>query len=232
MPSRPDGRPGEAELILLKDVLAEKDAEIERDINQKIAQHQKWNENFVDMTRAPITPPLEMTGRPGFRKAVAEYLPALPTPPASVSSEHSGDSITDMNLPLRPRDDNVAVRYASPAYDGSCQSQISYRRRYGRGGRLHIDRRGVKGRNTEGIDEIVIDRCKFDDEEDEDEVPVYTVDPYDLDHMRYRAQLSARSQAHPQIDSARRAQVEGSNTSHTIASSASSSSASRQTGQG
>ncbi|KAA6411957.1 MAG: histone acetyltransferase complex component Epl1 [Lasallia pustulata] len=188
LPRRPDGRPVEADLVLLQDVLAEKENETEREINQKIAQHQKWNEGYVDMTRAPLTPPLEESIASSFRTAVAEY---LPTPPA------------------RGRDDSIAVRYASPSYDGPCKSQPSFRRRIGRGGRLMIDRRGMRLQSKEGLDEIAVDRFKYDQDED-DEEPTYLIDPYDISSMHYRATVSANTRDQAQMQAAKRAQLEGS----------------------
>ncbi|KAI4125661.1 MAG: hypothetical protein LQ347_005297 [Umbilicaria vellea] len=206
MPRRPDGRPAEADLVLLQDVLAEKRNETEREINQKIAQHQKWNEGYVDMTRAPLTPPSEESLASSFRTAVAEY---LPTPPASVTSEHSGDAVAEMNSPSQRRDDSVAVRYASPSYDGPCKSQPSFRRRIGRGGRLMIDRRGMRLQSKEGLDASVVDRFKYDQDED-DEESTYLIDPYDISSMRYRASVFASVRDQAQTQAAKRAQLEGS----------------------
>lgn len=206
MPRRPDGRPAEADLVLLQDVLAEKENETEREINQKIAQHQKWNEGYVDMTRAPLTPPSEESMASSFRTAVAEY---LPTPPASVSSEHSGDAVAEMISPSQRRDDSVAVRYASPSYDGPCKSQPSFRRRIGRGGRLLIDRRGMRLQSKEGLDASAVDRFKYDQDEDEEE-STYLIDPYDISSMRYRASVFASVRDQAQMQAVKRAQLEGS----------------------
>lgn len=206
MPRRPDGRPAEADLVLLQDVLAEKENETEREINQKIAQHQKWNEGYVDMTRAPLTPPSEESMASSFRTAVAEY---LPTPPASVSSEYSGDAVAEMGSPSQGKDNSVAVRYASPSYDGPCKSQPSFRRRIGRGGRLMIDRRGMRLQSKEGLDESAVDRFKYDQDED-DEESTYLIDPYDISSMRYRASVFASVRDQAQVQAAKRAQLEGS----------------------
>jgi len=203
-PSRPDGRPAEADLVLLQDVLADKENEIEREINQKIAQHRKWNEGYLDLTRAPLTPTLEESASLNFRTAVTEY---LPTPPASVSSEHSGDAVAEMDSPSRGKDDSVTVRYASPTFDGPCRSQPSFRRRIGRGGRLMIDRRGMHLPSKEGINDTLLERFKYD-QDDEDNEPTYLVDPYDVFSMRYRASIfgSNRDHATAQIHASRRSQ--------------------------
>ena len=179
----------------------------------KISQHKKWNEGYVDQTRAPLTPPMEESLRSSFRTARTEY---LPTPPASVS-EHSGDVVVDEGSPSRKMDDSVTVRYASPTYDGCFRSQPSFRRRVGRGGRLMIDRRGMNLQSKEGIDPAIVDRFKFDrDDDDDDEVPTYLIDPFDISSMRYRAAIVGSSQAHPQAhpqaqsQTTKRAQIEGS----------------------
>ena len=206
MPPRSDGRPVEADLVLLQDLLAEKENEIEREINTKIEQHKKWNEGHIDMTRAPLTPPLEEQMSSTFRTAMTEY---LPTPPASVSSEHSGDAVADLPSPSHVKGDSVAVRYASPSYDVSIRSRPSFRRRVGRGGRLMIDRRGMHMQSKEGLDDMIVDRFKYDrDDDDEEEVPIYPVDPYEIANMRYRAAITGSPQTHPSIQAARRAQLE------------------------
>jgi len=58
-----------------------------------------------------------------------------------------------------------------------------------------------------GIDPIVLDRFKFDHEDDEDDEQLAMhVDSYDPFNMRYRAHLFDRSQA--QVQAARRLQTE------------------------
>lgn len=206
LPQRQDGRATEADLILLSDILADQENQIQQKIDMRVAQHEKWNEGYVDMTRAPLTPPLEENIRSSFRTAMTEY---LPTPPASISSEHSGEVAAEAGSP-EAKDDSIAVRYASPSYDGPCQSQPSFRRRFGRGGRLMIDRRGMRLDSKEGLDNILVDRFRFDTDEDEDEVPVFVVDPYDISSMRYRAKISGSHQAQSQVQAApRRPQLEG-----------------------
>ena len=203
---RPDGRVAEADLILLSDLHADQERLFTEQINLKISQHQQWNEGWADLTKAPLTPPLESGTRSAFRTATTEY---LPTPPASISSEHSGDVATDIGALNLNKAETVAVRYASPAYDGPCHSQPSYRRRYGRGGRLFIDRRGMRTQPKAGLPSPVSDRYKFDDDDDEDEPPIYFVDPFDTENMQHRAKIlpSPPTQAQTQ---ARRSQMEAS----------------------
>ena len=159
----------------------------------------------MDLTKAPLTPPLDENTKSSFRTAMTEY---LPTPPASTSSEHSGEVAPEPTSPSHRRDDSVAVRYASPSYDGTCQIQPSFRRRYGRGGRFMIDRRGMRVQPKEELDHNIVDRFKFDNDDDEDALPVYVIDPYDISSMRYRAKISGSHQSQSQAQAARRPQIE------------------------
>lgn len=191
-----DGRSVESDLLTLQEYLEHKEAQIQEQIDMRVAQHKKWNEGWVDLTRAPLTPPLEANSGSTFRTATTEY---LPTPPASASSEHLGDTHKDVDPTKRHKLDPIPVRYASPSYDGPWQSQPSFRRRIGRGGRLMIDRRGMRLRSKdelEHVDDIVVDRFKYDrDDDEEDEVPTYVIDPNDISSMRYRAKVTQQLQA-------------------------------------
>ena len=208
LPSKSDGRPTDVDLVLLSDHLANQERQIQEEIEQKISQHEQWNNGYLDMTRTPLTPPLETGVGSTFRTATTEY---LPTPPASVSSEHSGDVVTDIGTSNLGKGDSVAVRYASPSYDGPCNTQPSFRRRYGRGGRLWIDRRGMRVPSKEGADALTLDRFKYDDDDDE-EKPVYGIDPFDTESMRFRARMFGPTQA--QLQASRRAQNEGHISGH------------------
>ena len=159
------------------------------------------------MTIAPLTPPSEESMSSKFRPAVAEY---LPTPPTSASSEDLLENIAGIGLSIRPKENSVKVRYASPASDGPCQSQPSFRRRIGRGGRLMIDRRGMHLESKEGLSDAVIDRFKYDqDDDDDDEVPEYWIDPYDADSMVYRASKNPHWNNYSQIQAVKqRTQIE------------------------
>ena len=180
----------------------------------------------MDMTKAPLTPPLESDAGSTFRTATTEY---LPTPPASISSEHSGDVALDFSTLNMGTADSVAVRYASPSYDGPCQSQPSFRRRYGRGGRLWIDRRGMRLPPKTDFDAPSADRFKYDDDDDEDEAPVYFVDSFDTESMQFRAKLFPTQSNQAQVQ-ARRAQMEAP--SHGASHAFTSGRASRQGGPG
>lgn len=180
-------RTAEADLLSLKEVLADSEKQLQAEIELRISQHQKRSQGYVDMTREPLTPSSEKNTTSNFRTATTEY---LPTPPASVSSEPTGDNVVQTDSSHSAKDDIVTVRYASPSYDGHYGTQPSFRRRIGRGGRLIIDRRGMHIQSEERRNDIVADRMKFDTEDDEDdEIPVYEVDPYDVKAMRFRAKI-------------------------------------------
>lgn len=206
MPQRPDGRFADVDLVLLQDVLADRVRQVHEDIEMRIAQYKQRSEGYLDLTRAPLTPPLEESAGSGFRTAMTEY---LPTPPASVSSEPSGEIFAETVSAEQAKDHTVTVRYASPSYDGPNGSQPSFRRRIGRGGRLMIDRRGMRLPWKEGLENAVADRFKFDHEDDDDEIPMYEVDLYDIANMRYRARNSGLHQNY-QVQAAKRQQIEAS----------------------
>lgn len=176
---------------------------LQQEIETRLAQYKKWSEAYVDLTRAPLTPITEENNKTGFRPAMAEY---LPTPPASISSDHMGDAAADDASPTNCKDDLITVRYASSLRDGPSQSQPSFRRRFGRGGRLMIDRRGVQLRPTEALDDVLVDRFKFDHDDDDDEIPIYGIDPFDIARMRYRAKISGSHLG--QVHASRRSQTE------------------------
>ena len=205
--TRLDGRGSETDLVTLAEVLERKGQEIDREIKMKMNQHTRWNENYNDSTREPLTPPLEAENF-NFRPAMTEY---LPTPPASIASEHSGDAaIADASSPHRKQDSTVAVKYTVPSYDVPARNQPAFRRRVGRGGRMMIDRRGMRLESKEDLDPVLVERFKFDqDEDDEDDASTYLTDPYDINNMRYRAAISG-SFPHGQPQPVRRAQVEAS----------------------
>lgn len=174
---RPDGRPIDADLTLLSDVLAQKENLLQMEIDQKIHQHQRWNQNHVDLTREPLSPVRGQGRDSSFRTATAQY---LLTPPASVSSESDHSSPTQLK-------DDVVFRFASPSEDVEPSRQPAYRRRIGRLGRLWIDRRGLPSPAKE-IDDITIDRWKYD-QDDDNHQPIYEVDPYDTKAIKFRSTI-------------------------------------------
>lgn len=91
------------------------------------------------------------------------------------------------NKQIEPRR-SARIRYATPPDDVPYPDQSRYRRRMGRGGRLMVDRRGVKRTKLDPIDERVADRFKYSGESSDDE-EIYPVDWTDNLHIRYRIMI-------------------------------------------
>ncbi|KAF7162218.1 hypothetical protein CNMCM5623_007613 [Aspergillus felis] len=203
MPQKP-GTQAADDLQLLEDVQAEKENEILRDIKQNIAKHIKWNEGYVDFTRAPLSPPPEKSFQAAFRPAITTQ---LPTPPSSESSDNMMlDSALDTANSLSFRDKLVPRTWEV----NEDTSRIpSFRRRIGRGGRLMIDRRNLVSRCRIELDPLKADRFKYDREDSDDESE-FECDPYDVQIMQHRAimaakardQAAAAAQAHAQAQAA------------------------------
>ncbi|TDZ22589.1 Enhancer of polycomb-like protein 1 [Colletotrichum sidae] len=182
IPVRPDGRVMEADLLLLADKLAEKENELRADVENKVQTHRKWNQNYVDLTRDPLSPVKDQSMGLNFRPAQTQY---LITPPASTSSESDAMDIDEEETPVENR--NMSVFHFRAGGKEKPNHQPAFRRRIGRLNRLWIDRRGmITPPRTEG--EEYSDRWKYD-QDDDDEPPVYDVDPYDTRALKFRATI-------------------------------------------
>ncbi|KAF4625459.1 hypothetical protein G7Y89_g12707 [Cudoniella acicularis] len=190
LPGRSDGRPLDADLILLSDVLAQKENILQREIEEKTNQHRKWNMHHIDLTRDPLSPVNGQGPETGFRPATAQYQ-YLMTPPSSVTSESF-----DQASPCQEKPDPFTFRYSSPPEEDEQRPQPAYRRRIGRCGRLWIDRRGMSA-TVKGGDDFMTDRWKYD-QDDDDEQPVYEMDPYDTKALRFRATIPIPPHLYPQ----------------------------------
>jgi enhancer of polycomb-like protein len=190
LPGRSDGRPIDADLILLSDVIAQKENMLQLEIEEKAQQHRKWNQGHVDLTREPLSPIDGQGLETGFRPATAQYQ-YLMTPPSSVTSESF-----DQPSPTQEKSEPFTFRYSSPPEEDQPQGQPAYRRRIGRNGRLWIDRRGMPS-TAKGLDESVSDRWKYD-QDDDDEQSVYELDPYDTKALRFRATIPFPPHLYPQ----------------------------------
>ncbi|KAK4241110.1 enhancer of polycomb-like-domain-containing protein [Achaetomium macrosporum] len=182
---RPDGRPAEADLSLLADRLAEKENELRADIEKKVKSHNQWNCNHLDLTRGPLSPVHGPRQDTSFRPAKTQY---LMTPPASASSA-SLEEPTPMDID-KPQNSQPVFQFRGMARDEqSRETPPSYRRRIGRLGRLWIDRRGLASPPRD-VSADVLDRWKYDQSsDDEEEPPVYEVDPFDTNALRFRASI-------------------------------------------
>lgn len=177
---RSDGRPMDADLELLSDRLEQKEKLLQKEIDDKIQQHGKWNLGHVDLTQEPLSPVNGQGPETGFRPATAQYQ-YLMTPPSSVTSESF-----DLPSPAQEKPEPLTYRYSSPPEEEN-RGQPAYRRRFGRGGRLWIDRRGMSSA-CKTIENVSSDRWKYD-QDDEEEQPVYEMDPYNTKALRFRATI-------------------------------------------
>ncbi|KAF2128338.1 hypothetical protein P153DRAFT_292813 [Dothidotthia symphoricarpi CBS 119687] len=188
--TRADGRLVDNDLVYLEVEQAKRTEAIDTFIEDNLVKHQKWNVGWVDATWRPITPPLEQpAARSDFRTVFTES--QLPTPPASVSDGEGADAMAVERV-SRPVDTQTSarIRYGTPPDDVPFHDQSRYRRRIGRGGRMMIDRRGVKRQKLETsvIDDRIADRHRFSGDSSEDE-QTYPVDGYSNLHIRYRIMI-------------------------------------------
>jgi len=185
LPMRPDGRSMDADLISLSDKLAEKENELRSDVENKILNHRKWNHNYIDLTRDPLSPVMEQGMELSFRPAKTQY---LMTPPASVSSDSMDLDEESAAQALPPQRDAAAFQFrAGGGKERPSNRQPAFRRRIGRLNRLWIDRRGMVSPPGSDNDEPS-DRWKYD-HDDDDEPMAYDVDPYDTRALRFRTTI-------------------------------------------
>lgn len=150
------------ELKTIEDLRAERARAIENEIQANVEKHIRWNDGYVDKTTFPLSPEPDFDDSPQFLPAMpAEY---LPTPPASVSEDESGDKDVEMKDTSRPP---TPFRYASPDEDHERPPMPAFRRRIGRGGRVLVDRKfPVRSRVTD-------DRFKYDRDSDDDDEDIF-----------------------------------------------------------
>ena len=202
----PGMRGPDSDLRTLDDVLGEKHKAIERDIEANVQKHNRWNEGWVDKTRAPLTPisPKSLASNSDFRQAMptTEY---LPTPPASVSdaasppADHEMDAVTDSDVVVSK---NTVVptpfRYMSPSEDEPNAQMGAFRRRIGRAGRVIFDRRLPHRLREEPQVDRIDDKFAFDHSDSEAEEEEGLRDDngerdWDLQKMTHRAYLFGRA---------------------------------------
>lgn len=183
---RPEGKAADGvDLTLLSDKKAERERELRAEIENKILQHRRWNHNHVDLTPAPL-PPVKQMQEPSFRPAKTEQ---LMTPPASSASE----SLEVNEAVNQTEQTDIIPLGAKDRYDEDSDHAETYkwRRRVGRNNRQWLDRRPVRiGLESppHEPDSTQSDRWKYDqDSEEEDDPPVYEVDEFSQEQMRYRS---------------------------------------------
>ncbi|KAL7797494.1 enhancer of polycomb-like domain-containing protein [Trichoderma ceciliae] len=185
VPVRPDGRSHEQDLVLLSDQLAEKENELRNEIETKVQNHRRWNQNHIDLTRDPLSPVKELGMELKFRPAKTQY---LMTPPASNSSESM--DVDDVPEPMQlDRPELPVFQFRGADFGETPQtSQPAFRRRIGRLQRLWIDRRGLSTPSRAETYEYS-DRWKYDSDDEDDEPSVYEVDPFDTRALKFRATI-------------------------------------------
>ncbi|KAG5943359.1 Enhancer of polycomb-like protein 1 [Claviceps pazoutovae] len=191
-PVKSDGRsPLEQDLVLLADQLADKENELRTEIDNKVENHRRWNQNHIDLTREPLTPVREQQAVDfKFRPAKAQY---LMSPPASVTSDETEmnpdeDVSPELPLDLDSKTLMLPIRQSKSSNDQPETHIPSFRRRIGRLQRLWIDRRGLStAPRLESSD--YSDRWKYDSDSDDDDPPVYEVDPFDTRALKFRASI-------------------------------------------
>ena len=184
---RPDGgRSMEpVDICLLRDKLAERQLELLNNIELKVQEHRRWNSNYIDLTADPL-PPVKEEQEQRFRPAKTTY---LMTPPASVS-----DSMEIDETPPAPEKSMAPFVFKAASVEDSDEEEMpSFRRRIGRLGRLFIDRRPGKSRT--GLSSpsrnasVQSDRWRYDEDDDDDETPVYKIDTNSLRQMKFRSTI-------------------------------------------
>lgn len=184
---RSDGRTMDADLAQLADKLLEKENELRADVEAKVQTHRKWNHGHIDLTRGPLSPVKEQGSDLSFRPAKTQY---LMTPPASSASDSELMDV-DEEVPAQMVQRRELPVFQFTAGGGkekppSSNKQPAFRRRIGRLNRLWIDRRGLASPPRDVEDSS--DRWKYD-QDDDDEAPVYEVDPFDTRALKFRATI-------------------------------------------
>ncbi len=113
-----------------------------------------------------------------WRTATTQY---LLTPPASLSEESSQDQASE-----------TANLMKSFSRLEEAHTQVSFRRRFGRNGRMWIDRRGLPPSPISDMDDIKADQWKYDQDSD-DEMPDYVMDPFSIEALKFRAMIPGPS---------------------------------------
>ena len=206
----------ENDLVQLEDVLEDAATMVRRAVDTKIVKHRDWNRGFMDQTWDPITPPPESNAMSSFLPRIEEF--QLPTPPASVNSDRAGEGAdvemkdnakeSGMDLPTPVSDAEApapGTMYRFGEQKPVQHDVCSFRRRYGRNGRLHIEE--CKPRTTVLAENSGV----VYDSDDEEQTVVYPVEYYGNWALNYRASLlSSRGRSDPSAEHAgRRASSHG-----------------------
>ncbi|PHH62164.1 hypothetical protein CDD81_7358 [Ophiocordyceps australis] len=185
-PVRSEGRSVEPDLVLLSDIIAQREKELREDIEVKMQHHRRWNQNYIDLTRDAMSPVRDHGTELRFRPAKTEY---LMTPPASITSDSMDIDDEGAETMVVDRQEAAAFQFKTENIGNEQMSprQPCFRRRIGRLQRLWIDRRGMSSPSREVME--TSDRWKYDSEGDDEEPTVYDMDPYDVRAIKFRATI-------------------------------------------
>ena len=156
-------RAPENDLVQLSDIQAEAKAKVQQQIDSRKEQHRRWNEQWIDATWRPITPPLESPEEPPRWAPLIFPETDYPTPPPTLPSEGSRDrdDVEMTDQPVVEQEDTVADATIAddsgpnfilhipgawpeddePLYQVKRDAAPACRLRYGRGGRCHLETR-------------------------------------------------------------------------------------------
>ncbi|CUS11209.1 unnamed protein product [Tuber aestivum] len=183
IPTRHDGKPPEAELLQLVAVKAEKEKQRADKFQALKSSRRVPKHGFVDLTDKAFSDSTVVPKGPdaNFCGVQTYYLPSPPP-----SCEGNGTGLFD--LPEEPSDlAPIPVLQVSSKSPPS-RDVPAFRRRRGRGGRIIIDRRGHGILRDNDLDDIILDRMKHS-EEDEDYSPVFMRSLNSDSHIQYRARM-------------------------------------------
>ncbi|KAI9672227.1 MAG: Enhancer of polycomb-like protein 1 [Alyxoria varia] len=187
-----EGRlPGQdGEFIDLRMLLARREREISTHIDSSVAAHERWNKHVFDETQAVLhglKSPRDVFLRPEDRQDSSfvglkfEYT-QQPTPPETVAADSPAEDEEDPEADAFIRD--VPVDLAKPQEFGSFEKTPRYRSRRGRGGRLMFDKHNARGRPKDDVDDVLLDRFKFDydsgDEHESDDVDLESSEAFSM----------------------------------------------------
>ncbi|KAF8534612.1 enhancer of polycomb-like-domain-containing protein [Trichophaea hybrida] len=193
IPLRQDGKPPDADLRQLSTARAEDEKRRLEKYNQlrKLRPLSKYP--MVDLTQDALFRQTNPTTTPPVSNFCSVQTFYLPSPPHTAESTVSSPGSGSISL----RQGQVSIIQASPKKMPS-RNLPTFRRRLGRGGRVLIDRRGHASVSTDNVDPMVIDRIKFDNNNDELDL-VFPVDPYSDRQVKFRAQMLSPPPEHPLV---------------------------------
>ncbi|KAK3717292.1 Enhancer of polycomb-like protein 1 [Vermiconidia calcicola] len=193
----------ENDLVQLSDIQTEAEAQVQHTIEARKEQHKRWNQQWIDETWRPITPPLDPSDEPPKWAPLLFARAAYPTPPPTLPSEGSQERDEDVEMTDQPQiKEEDAVAGATPDFEPEHIFHIpgaypvddepverdpapACRLRYGRGGRCYLE---TKRKRPFGIVSSGVVSDSDSDDEGEDYYPVSPRKIFD-----YRCATNVRS---------------------------------------